>query len=105
MGLKEIYALFYLDNILIFSDTIQEHANRLKTVLDRIREAKFILNFGKCAFPAREVPYLDHLMSPDGVSPNASKMKAIKSFPLPRNVRDVRAFLGLAGYLFKISLL
>jgi len=98
MGLKDIYALVYLDDILIFSDTIQEHANRLKMVLDRIREAKFKLNLGKCTFAAREVAYLGHLVSADGVSSDASKVKAIKSFPLPRNVRDVRAFLSLAGY-------
>jgi len=98
MGLKDIYALVYLDDILIFSDTIQEHANRLKMVLDRIQETKFKLNLGKCTFVAREVAYLGHLVSADVVSPDASKVKAIKSFPLPRNVRDVRAFLGLAGY-------
>jgi len=98
MGLKDIYALVYLDDILIFSNTIQEHANRLKMVLDRIRSAKFKSNLRKCTFAAQKVAYLGHLVSADGVSPDASKVKAIKSFPLPRNVRDVRAFLGLAGY-------
>jgi len=67
-------------------------------VLDRIREAKFKLNLDKCTFAAREVAYLGHLVSANGVSPDASKVEAIKSFLLPRTVRDVRAFLGLAGY-------
>jgi hypothetical protein len=98
MGLKDIYALVFLDDILIFSDTIQEHARRVKMVLDRIREAKFKLNLGKCTFAAREVAYKGHLVSADGVSPDSSTVKEIKSFPLPRNVRDIRAFLGLAGY-------
>jgi len=98
MGLKDIYALVYLDDILIFSNTIQEHARRIRMVLDRIREAKFKLNLDKCTFAAREVAYLGHLVSANGVSPDASKVEAIKSFPLPRTVRDVRAFLGLAGY-------
>jgi hypothetical protein len=98
MGLKDIYALVYLDDILIFSDSIQEHARRIKMVLDRIREAKFKLNLEKCTFSLREVAYLGHLVSANGVSPDASKVKAIKSFPLSWNIRDVRAFLGLAGY-------
>jgi hypothetical protein len=67
-------------------------------VLNRIRKAKFKLNLEKCMSAAREVAYLWHLVSANGVSPDASKVKAIKSFPLPRNVPDVRAFLGLAGY-------
>jgi hypothetical protein len=67
-------------------------------VLDRIHEAKFKLNLDKCTFAAREVTYLGHLVSANGVSQDASKIKAIKSFPLPQTVRDVRAFLGLAGY-------
>ena len=67
-------------------------------VLDRIQEAKFKLNLDKCTSAAREVAYLGHLVSSNGVSPDSSKVKAIKSFPLPRNVRNIRAFLGLAGY-------
>jgi len=90
--------LVYLDDILIFSDSIEEHARRIRMVLDRIREAKFKLNLGKCTLAAREVAYLGHLVRADGVSPDASNVKAIKSFPLPRSVKDVRAFIGLAGY-------
>jgi hypothetical protein len=66
--------------------------------VSRIREAKFKLNLDKYTFAAREVAYLGHLVSANGISPDASKMEAIKSFPLPRTVWDVRAFLGLAGY-------
>jgi hypothetical protein len=98
MGPKDIYALVYLDDILIFSGTIEEHARRIRMVLDRIRVAKFKLNLGKCTFAAREVAYLGHLVSANGVSPDASKGRAVKTFPLPSNVRDVRYFLGLAGY-------
>jgi len=92
MGLKDIYAPVYLDDILIFSNTIQERARRIRMVLDRIREAKFKLNLDKYTFAAREVAYLGHLVSANGVSPDASKVGAIKSFPLPRTVRDVGHF-------------
>jgi hypothetical protein len=98
MGLKDVFALVYLDDILIFSDTMQEHARRVKMVFDRIRRANFKLNLEKCTFAAREVAYLGHVVSTSGVSPDTNKVKAIKTFPLPRNVRDVRAFLGVAGY-------
>jgi hypothetical protein len=74
MGLKDIYALVYLEDILIFSNTIQEHARRVRMVLDRIGEAKFKLNLEKCIFAAREVAYLGHLVSANGVSPDASKV-------------------------------
>ena len=98
MGLKDIFALVYLDDILIFSDTIQEHARRISMVFKRIREANFKLNLGKCTFAAHDEAYLGHNVRAYGVSPDMSKVKAIKTFPLPRNVRDVRSFLGLAGY-------
>jgi hypothetical protein len=67
-------------------------------VFERIREANFKLNLEKCTFAAREVSYLGHVVSVSGVSLDMSKVKVIKTFPLPRNVQDVRAFLGLAGY-------
>jgi hypothetical protein len=98
MGLKDIYALVYLDDILIFSDTIQEYARRMRMVFERIREANFKLNLGKCTFAAREVAYLGHVVNASGVTPDMNKVAGIKKFHLPRNVRDVRAFLGLAGY-------
>ena len=59
-------------------------------VLGRIREATFKLNLEMCTYAAREVAYLCHILSADGVSPDASKVNAIKSFPLTRNVRDGR---------------
>ena len=68
---------------LIFSDSMEEHARRIRMVLDRIREAKFKLNLGKCTFAAREVAYLGHLVSADGVSPDASKVKPLSLFLYP----------------------
>jgi hypothetical protein len=98
MGLKDIYALVYLDDILIFSNTIEEHARRVRMVFDRISVANFKLNLEKFTFAANEVSYLGHIVSASGVLPVESKVKAIKIFPLPLNVRDIRYFLGFAGY-------
>ena len=98
MGLKDIFALVYLDDILIFSDTTQEHVRRISMVFERIRKTNFKLNLEKCTFAAHDVAYLGHIVSSSGLSPDMSKVKAIKTFTLPRNVRDFRSLLGLAGY-------
>jgi transposase InsO family protein len=98
VGLRDVEFLVYLDDILIFSDTISEHARRMRLVLERIREANFKLGMAKCVFAAPKVSYLGHILSEDGVSPDESKVTAIRNFPRPKTVRDIRAFLGLSGY-------
>jgi len=98
MGLRDVECLVYLDDILIFSDTVPEHARRMKLVFQRIREANFKLGIAKCVFAAPKVSYIGHILSKDGVSPDQSKVTAIWNFPRPKTVRDVRAFLGLSGY-------
>jgi len=81
MGLKNIFALVYLDDIFIFSDTIQEHARRISMVFERIREANFKLHLEKCTFAAHDVAYIGHNVSTSGVLPDMSRVKAIKTFP------------------------
>jgi hypothetical protein len=77
MGLKDIYALVYFDDVLLFSDSIQEHAQGVRMVLDRILEAKLKLNQEKYIFAARELTYLGHLVSANCVSADAGKVNAI----------------------------
>ena len=67
MGVKDIYALVYLDDILIFSVSMEEHARRIRMVIELEKQK---LNLGKCTFAAREVANLGHLVSADGVSPD-----------------------------------
>jgi len=98
MGLRDIECLVYLDDILIFSANIPEHARRMRLVFERIREANFKLGIAKCVFAAPRVSYLGHILDKDGVSPDQSKVTAIWNFHRPKTVRDVRAFLGLSGY-------
>ena len=97
MGLRDVECLVYLDDILIFSAIIPEHARRMRLVFERIGEANFKLGIAKCVFAAPKVSYLGHILSKDGVSPDQSKVTAIWNFPRPKTVRDVRAFLGLSG--------
>jgi hypothetical protein len=98
MELRDVECLVYLDDILIFSATIPEHARRMRLVFERIREANFKLGIAKCIFPAPKVTYLGHILSKDGVSPDQSKLSAIWNFPRPKTVRNFRPFLGLSEY-------
>jgi hypothetical protein len=69
-----------------------------RLVFDRIRDANFKLYAEKCTYAAPQVVYLGHTVSKHGVALDGSKVRAIGNFPLPQTVKDVRAFLGLAGY-------
>jgi hypothetical protein len=98
VGLRDTEVLVYLDNLLLLSETIGDHVRRMRLVFERVREANFKLNVAKCIFAVPEVVYLGYLVNKDGVAPFPSKVMAIKDFPRPQTVRDIRAFLGLPGY-------
>ena len=97
-GLTYSICLCDLDDIIIFSDSIVEHCNRLRAVLSRFRQHDLRLNLAKCTFAAKKVHYLGHMISEDGVSPLPSKIEAIKQIPVPKTVKEVRSFLRLSGY-------
>ncbi|KAG8180136.1 hypothetical protein JTE90_028723 [Oedothorax gibbosus] len=90
--------LCYLDDIIVFSETFEEHISRLNLVLKCLQDAGLFLNHKKCLFAAREVKILGHLVSSIGVRPDPDKVKAVSNFPTPQNVHDVRSFLGLCSY-------
>ena len=96
-GLTYSISLCYLDDVIIFSNSIAEHCDRLRTVLSRFRHHNLHLNLSICSFAARKVDYLDHVISEEGVSPLPSKIEAIKQIPVPTTVKEVRSFLGLSG--------
>jgi transposase InsO family protein len=98
VGLRDVDVLVYLDDLLIFSETIEEHVRRMRLVFDRIRQANFKLNVDKCTFAVPEVAYLGHVVNKNGVAPDPGKVFVIKNFPKPRTVKEVRSFLGLSGY-------
>ena len=88
----------YIDDIIIFSKTWQEHLQILERVLKAISEAGLVVNLKKCDFAKARVVYLGHEIGYGKVLPKESNVEAILNFPTPRNVRGVRSFLGLAGY-------
>jgi hypothetical protein len=98
VGLRDVEVLVYLDDLLLFSETTEDHVSRVRLVFQRIREANFKLNVAKCIFAVPEVVYLGHVVNRNEVAPDPSKITAIKNFPRPQTLRDVRVFLGLSGY-------
>jgi hypothetical protein len=98
MGLKGIDCLAYLDDLICYSATMSEHAEKLERIFQRLERANFKIKPSKCVFATSTVEYLGHIVTKDGVKPDPKKVQAIRGYPSPRTVRDVRAFIGLAGY-------
>ena len=89
-------AYVFIDDIVLFSKSAEEHAVRLEHVLQRFDKANLQLHPGKCVFVQPRVKYLGYELSEYGVSASAVKVKAVKEYPTPKNVKDVRASIGLA---------
>ena len=92
-----------IDDILAFGTTRVEHDRRLDQVLKRLLSAGLTLNAGKCEFSKTEIRFLGHVVSNQGISPDPEKMKAITLFPEPKDVGDIRRFLGIINQLSKFS--
>lgn len=97
-GLQWTTCLIYLDDVIIFSQTIQENIDKLRLVFDRIRKTKLKLKPAKCSLLRSDVTFLGHVVSANGVNPNPTNIDKICGWPQPARVRDVRAFLGMSGY-------
>uniref|UniRef100_A0A388K243 Reverse transcriptase domain-containing protein n=1 Tax=Chara braunii TaxID=69332 RepID=A0A388K243_CHABU len=92
------FVLIYLDDILVYSRSLDEHVEHLRTVLERLRQAKYKANRDKCEFAQQELEYLGLYVTPQGIRPLADKIEALRVWPEPTNTTDVRSFMGLAGY-------
>ena len=97
-GLHWKTCLIYLDDIIVFSETIEEHLSRLTEVLTRIRDAGLKLKTSKCHFFKREVVFLGHIISESGISTDPAKIESIQNWKTPTNVHEVRSFMGLCSY-------
>ena len=97
-GLHRSHCLVYLDDVIIFGKTFDEHQDFLKLVLNRLCQASFTLKPSKCQWARTEVKYLGHLISADGIKPDPGKVTVVRNFPTPVNKTEVRAFLGVASY-------
>ena len=91
------WCIVYLHDIIIFSDTKEEHLKRL-VVFQKLAAAGLKLKASKCFFFREEIEYLGHGVSGKGVATNPKKVEAVTKWPTPKTVYDVRSFLGFVGY-------
>jgi len=97
-GLTWEICLCYLDDLIIFSKTFEDYIKRLQAVFDRLQAADLKLKPSKCVIFARQVKFLGSVISDRGVAPDPEKVEAVATWPIPKSVTEVRAFVALAGY-------
>jgi len=100
-GIQGLKCLVYFDDIVIYAPNLKEHNKKLIQVLDRLREHNLKLQPDKCEFLRKEVIYLGHIITKNRIRPDPNKLYAVEKFSVPRTVKDVQSFLGLAGYYRK----
>jgi hypothetical protein len=92
------FVVVFIDDILIFSKTEEEHKKHLRLVLEKLRSNQLYSKFSNCEFWLTEVAFLGHVISARGVLVDPSKVRDVLNWMPPTNVMEIRSFLGLAGY-------
>ena len=92
------FVVVFIDDILVYSKDAQEHEQHLRIVSQIMREKQLFAKLRKCDFWLKEVPFLGHIVYAEGIRVNPAKVEAVVNWKPPRNVTEVRSFLGLAGY-------
>lgn len=97
-GLQGTRCFVYMDDIVIYGFNLEDHNNKLKEVFNRLHCSNLRLQPDKCEFLKKEVVFLGHVITENGVKPNPEKIKSIVNYPIPKNVKEIQAFLGLCNY-------
>jgi hypothetical protein len=92
------FVMVFIDDILIYSKSMKEHEEHLQIVLQWLQDHQLYAKFSKCEFWIKEVPFLGHVVSPEGITVDPGKVKEVLEWKPPTTVSEVRSFLGLAGY-------
>ena len=92
------FMVVFIDDILIYLENEEDHAEHLRIVVSRLREHKLYVKFSKCEFWLSKVPFLGHILSRDGIFVDPSKVQEVMDWKAPTSVHEVQSFLGLAGY-------
>jgi len=97
-GILWKFVMVYLDDIIVYSESFEEHLEHLHIVFDRLQAAGLKLNPEKCSFVKAELEFLGHIVSGQGIQTDPVKTEKVKNFPRPKNTTQLRGFLGLASY-------
>ncbi|CAJ2638126.1 unnamed protein product [Trifolium pratense] len=92
------FVIIFFDDLLIYSKSLEDHVCHLRMIFQTVRDNHLLLNKSKCSFALPKVEYLGHFITVDGISTDPSKIQAVSSWPIPQNLKQLRGFLGLAGY-------
>jgi hypothetical protein len=92
------FVIVFIDDILVYSENEEDHAEHLRIVLTRLQDHQLYAKFSKCEFWLRTVPFLGHVLSEEGISVDPSKVQEVMDWKAPTTVHEVQSFLGLAGY-------
>lgn len=92
------FALVFFDDILIYNFSLQDHVEHLRSVLEVLRLHKLYAKMSKCTFAQKEIEYLGHIITKQGVATDPSKLSIIQNWPSPTSITQLRSFLGLTGY-------
>lgn len=95
------WVVVFLDDVLVYSATMEEHVVHLRQVLDLISQQQLYLKESKCVFSQEKLEFLGHVVSASGITIDPKKSKVIREWPNPVCVKDVRSFLGMVGYYRK----
>ena len=98
MEFLDKFVVVFIDDILIFSKDEEEHEEHLRLVLEKLREHQLYAKFSKCEFWLKEVGFLGHVISGEGITVDPAKVDTVTSWEPPTTVGEIRSFLGLAGY-------
>jgi hypothetical protein len=99
-GLRKFVIVFF-DDILVYSATYEDHLKHLRLVFEWLNNDQWKIKKTKCSFAQRSITYLGHIISSQGVATDSSKVQVIVDWPVPATVKELRSFLGLAGYYRK----
>jgi hypothetical protein len=92
------FVVVFIDDILVYSENEEDHAEHLRIVLTRLREHQLYAKFSKCKFWLREVPFLGHVLFDGGIMVDPAKVQEVLNWKAPISVHEIRSFLGLASY-------